>query len=242
MAYAVSRDGYTFEEPEDNLETEAVEGLVEMVDLDGNPLGMPMHPTQILALAQNDLRMLAFEDNRTLRYLVSANGMRWVLAEDPIAGVGVAGEEGAWNDQRNDYASMAYWEAVDFSCCGEDVTTRAASTGRVWPGVRARFIGTRIWGNGVILDPRDPGAAETPTLSLQSTETGVRITWAHGTLESAPQVGGPWGTADVGTNPANVSGEGDPSIPTYPPARSSTHFRRFSSGAGLGCRIRPTQG
>jgi hypothetical protein len=60
------------------------------------------------------------------------------------------------------------------------------------------------WGNGVILDSRDPGATETPTLSLQSTGTGVRISWAHGTLESASQIAGPWGTADVGSSPANV--------------------------------------
>jgi hypothetical protein len=424
IAYAVSRDGYTFEEPEDNLETEAVEGLVEMVDLDGNPLVMPMHPTQVLRMAQNDLRMLAFESNQTLRYLVSANGLRWILAEDPIPGVGTVGEEGAWNDQRNYYASVAYvgggrflmlrggrnnanglyrtgaawgesgfyrdqdlgqwaytspmdnWQAegwTTFTSSGNEpdgdlvaiiqnadgtvsirdrkesgnsylrlntawtvpftyefrarlddatgtggdadypkYTVAAFQTDPEHPGGEAwqpafsmtrfgrwdllnesipegigdvdnsqyqtftvvarfdesaraqlavnpsdgaanvalcvfevylnrnfsapamRFNNTGFfgwdtidadgaldigfpgpsagqvtvdwvrWGNGVILDSRDPGATETPTLSLQSTGTGVRISWAHGTLESASQIAGPWGTADVGSSPANV--------------------------------------
>jgi hypothetical protein len=108
IAYAVSRDGYVFEEPEDDPLTDAIEGLVELLDLEGNPLTLPMHPTQVLQLAQNDLRMFAFEGNRTLRQLVSANGLKWILAEDPLPVVGEAGEPGAWNDQRNYYASAAY--------------------------------------------------------------------------------------------------------------------------------------
>lgn len=115
IAYAESADGYTFTEPFDDPETsDTIEGLVEIRSADDEWIILPAHPTQILQLAQNDLRMLAFEQNTSLKYLVSANGLFWRVTEDPIPGVGELGPEGAWNDQRNYHASMAYVGAGKF--------------------------------------------------------------------------------------------------------------------------------
>jgi hypothetical protein len=109
IAYASSRDGYTFTEIADNPDTpDFIEGLLQISDIDGNPLTLPAHPTQVLQLAQNDLRMWAFEQNTSIKYLVSADAVRWRLIEDPVAGIGGLGPEGSWNDQRNYYASAAY--------------------------------------------------------------------------------------------------------------------------------------
>ncbi len=109
IAYAESKDGYTFTEIPDNPDTEeVVEGLVEIVGLPEGVTVLPAHPTQVLQLAQNDLRMFAFEQNTANKYLVSANAMRWTMVEDPMAAIGAVGEDGAWNDQRNYYASAAH--------------------------------------------------------------------------------------------------------------------------------------
>lgn len=109
IAYALSWDGYTFTELPDNLDTpDVVEGLIEISGLPEGATALPAQPTQVLQLAQNDLRMWAFDQNTSIKYLVSANGLKWVLIEDPVADVGGIGPEGAWNDQRNYYASAAY--------------------------------------------------------------------------------------------------------------------------------------
>lgn len=108
IAYATSPDGYTFTEAEDDFFTPDVdEGLITITGL---PEGTTFtgQPTQVLAVAQNDFRMFAFNANTAIQYLVSANGLTWQMAEDPLAVVGVLGDAGSWNDQRNYYASAAY--------------------------------------------------------------------------------------------------------------------------------------
>lgn len=108
IAYATSPDGYYFTEALDDFWTEERdEGLITITGL---PEGTTYNgqPVQVLALAQNDFRMLAFTDNTANQYLVSANGLTWEVAENPQAVVGGLGEAGSWNDQRNYYASIAY--------------------------------------------------------------------------------------------------------------------------------------
>lgn len=109
IAYALSKDGYVFTEAEDNWETPDVdEGLIRISGLPAETPVFVAHPTQVLSLAQNDFRMFAFEQNTNFKYLVSPNGMDWALVEDPVAVVGSVGAAGAWNDERNYYASAAY--------------------------------------------------------------------------------------------------------------------------------------
>jgi hypothetical protein len=98
VAYAVSKDGYTFTDT----------GSISLSDTAGNPIILSVHPTQILKLAQNDLRMLAFDQETSFKYLVSAEGFNWTLVEDPVTAVGITGGAGTWNDQQNFYASAAY--------------------------------------------------------------------------------------------------------------------------------------
>jgi len=108
IGYATSLDGYTFTQAEDDPSTEdRDEGLIT---INGLPEGTTYsaQPTQVLQLAQNDFRMFAFSANTAIQYLVSADGLTWEMAEDPLGGVGAIGSEGAWNDQRNYYASAAY--------------------------------------------------------------------------------------------------------------------------------------
>lgn len=104
IAFATSKDGYVFVQTEDNLDTELDDGLIRIA---GTP-GFTGHPSQVLMLAQNDFRMFVFEQNTNNKYLVSPNGMDWEVIEDPIAVVGNVGDAGAWNDERNYYASAAY--------------------------------------------------------------------------------------------------------------------------------------
>ncbi|MEW6238135.1 MAG: hypothetical protein AB1656_22325 [Candidatus Omnitrophota bacterium] len=94
ILYASSLDGYSFVEW----------GYVNVAN---DPL-FAAQPTQVFQMAQNDCRMFAFVDNTSIQYLVSANGYDWELWENPIAGVGKVGASGAWNDQRNYSASIAY--------------------------------------------------------------------------------------------------------------------------------------
>jgi hypothetical protein len=49
------------------------------------------------------------------------------------------------------------------------------------------------WGNGVILDPRDPGATSTPALSITRAGNGLQISWTgSGIVQSADELRGPW--------------------------------------------------
>lgn len=107
IVYATSADGYTFTEALDNLDTEGDDGLIRITVPEGAGAFVG-HPTQVLQIAQNDFRMFAFEQNTNNKYLVSPNGIDWQLIEDPIAVVGETGAAGAWNDERNYYASAAY--------------------------------------------------------------------------------------------------------------------------------------
>lgn len=109
IAMAESKDGFAFTEILDNPDTaEVVEGMIQVSGIPDGGSVLPAHPTQVLQVAQNDLRMFAFEQNTALKYLVSANGVQWTLVEDPITNIGSVGGAGAWNDQRNYYASVAY--------------------------------------------------------------------------------------------------------------------------------------
>jgi hypothetical protein len=109
IAFAESKDGYTFTEAPDNLDTPDVdEGLIR---ISGLPAETPIfvgQPTQVLRISQNDFRMFAFEANTEFKYLVSPNGIDWSLIEDPVAVIGNVGPAGTWNDERNYYASAAY--------------------------------------------------------------------------------------------------------------------------------------
>ena len=108
IAFAESKDGYAFEEPADNPDTEAVEGMIRYTDLPDGATTFAAQPVQVLALAQNDFRMMAFAGNTSLKYLVSADAFTWRVAEDPIDTIGSPGPAGSWNDQRNYHASFAY--------------------------------------------------------------------------------------------------------------------------------------
>jgi hypothetical protein len=119
IALADSADGYRFAPMADDINTEANESLavvqvftniVDDVPLDAPTnvsVVFPTQPTQVLRLAQNDFRMLAFEANNAMQYLVSADGLTWRVAENPIANIGSAGA-GPWNAERNYYGAMAY--------------------------------------------------------------------------------------------------------------------------------------
>lgn len=134
IAFAESKDGYVFEEPVDNPETEAVEGMIHITGLPEGVTTYPAQPVQVLALAQNDFRMMAFTGNTSLKYLASADGFNWVVAEDPIAEVGSIGAEGSWNDQRNYHASFAYLGGGRFfhMRSGRDNATGLYRTGVAW--------------------------------------------------------------------------------------------------------------
>lgn len=80
----------------------------EFLDLIPIEYSEGMHPTCAISLGQNDYRMWAFRDNTAIQYLVSSDGINWELYEDPVNGVGSLGASGAWNDQRNYYASVVY--------------------------------------------------------------------------------------------------------------------------------------
>jgi hypothetical protein len=132
IAMAESKDGFTFTEIADNPDTaEVVEGMIQISGIPDGGTVLPAQPTQVLQLAQNDLRMFAFEQNTTLKYLVSANGVQWTLVEDPIATIGSVGEAGTWNDQRNYYASAAYLGGGRFYLLrgGRDNTTGVYASG-----------------------------------------------------------------------------------------------------------------
>jgi hypothetical protein len=109
IAYANSKDGYTFIEAEDNPDTSDVdEGLIRITGLPADVPSFAAKPNQVLQVAQNDFRMFAYEQLTNFNYLVSPNGIDWSLAEDPVAVIGSVGPSGAWNDARNFYASAAY--------------------------------------------------------------------------------------------------------------------------------------
>jgi hypothetical protein len=134
IAFAESKDGYVFEEPVDDFETEAVEGMISITGLPEGVTTYPAQPVQVLALAQNDFRMMAFTGNTSLKYLASADGFNWVVAEDPIAEVGSIGAEGSWNDQRNYHASFAYLGGGRFfhMRSGRNNATGLYRTGVAW--------------------------------------------------------------------------------------------------------------
>jgi hypothetical protein len=134
IAFAESKDGYVFEEPVDDFETEAVEGMINITGLPEGVTTYPAQPVQVLALAQNDFRMMAFTGNTSLKYLASADGFNWVVAEDPIAEVGSIGAEGSWNDQRNYHASFAYLGGGRFfhMRSGRNNATGLYRTGVAW--------------------------------------------------------------------------------------------------------------
>lgn len=79
--------------------------FLDLAPIDGTEA---LHPTCVISLGQNDYRMWAFRDNTAIQYLVSPNGINWFMQEDPVNGVGGLGASGAWNDQRNYYASVVY--------------------------------------------------------------------------------------------------------------------------------------
>jgi hypothetical protein len=130
IAFATSKDGYTFAEAEDNLDTEADEGLIRMTGLEEGSVFVAQ-PTQVLQLSQNDFRMFAFEQNTNFKYLVSPNGMDWSLIADPVAGVGEVSATGGWNDERNYYATAAYLGDGRFVLYrgGRSTTTQLYRTG-----------------------------------------------------------------------------------------------------------------
>lgn len=66
------------------------------------------------------------------------------------------------------------------------------------------------WGNGVILDPQDPGATGDTTLTVTRGAQGVTIGWTPpgGRLQAASSLPGAWN--DVGTdNPNTVQPSGE---------------------------------
>jgi hypothetical protein len=48
------------------------------------------------------------------------------------------------------------------------------------------------WGNGIILDPRDPGAITPPTLAVVQDPGGIKVTYSGGVLQSAGALTGPY--------------------------------------------------
>ncbi len=88
---ATSEDGYEF---------------IDFYDI--VPLPPAMQPTSAISIGQNDYRMWAFVDNTAIQYLVSSDGYNFEVWDDPVNGVGSLGEAGAWNDQRNYYATVVY--------------------------------------------------------------------------------------------------------------------------------------
>lgn len=109
IAFAESKDGFTFAEIPDDPETpDVTEGLVRVHGLPEGTAALPAQPTQVLRLAQNDFRLWAFDQNTNNIYLASPNGFDWQVIENPMAGAGGVGVDGAWNDERNYYASTAY--------------------------------------------------------------------------------------------------------------------------------------
>ncbi|MCC7373729.1 MAG: hypothetical protein IT581_03665 [Verrucomicrobiales bacterium] len=160
IAYAESKDGYTFEEPTDNPDTEEVEGFVRITGLPDDVTAYPAQPVQVLALAQNDFRMIAFSANTSLKYLISADGFTWRVAEDPIAGVGAVGPEGTWNDQRNYHGSLAYVGAGRFFLMrsGRDNGTGTYRTGAAW--AESAFYRDNDLGRWAVYSPFDNYQAE----------------------------------------------------------------------------------
>ncbi|RJP28573.1 MAG: hypothetical protein C4527_11595 [Candidatus Omnitrophota bacterium] len=67
-----------------------------------------MQPTCAISIGQNDYRMWGFISNTANQYLVSSDGFNWEVWEDPVKNVGGLGSSGAWNDNRNYYASAVY--------------------------------------------------------------------------------------------------------------------------------------
>lgn len=66
------------------------------------------------------------------------------------------------------------------------------------------------WGNGVILDPQDPGTAADPELTISRDAQALTIGWpsAGGRLQAADALPGTW--ADAGTeNPATIQPSGN---------------------------------
>ena len=109
IAIATSKDGYTFTEAQDNLDTPDIdEGLIRVSGLPDGVTTFIGHPTQVLQVSQNDFRMFVFEQNTNFKYLASPNGFDWTLIEDPISTIGSVGSTGTWNDERNYYAAAAY--------------------------------------------------------------------------------------------------------------------------------------
>lgn len=160
IAYATSQDGYKFVEAEDDPFTPDVdEGLITITGL---PEGTTYsgQPTQVLQVAQNDFRMFAFRGNTAIEYLVSANGLTWQLAEDPASVVGPLGNPGAWNDQRNYYASAAYLGGGKFFLMrgGRDNATGLYTTGVAFG--TSVFYGANDLGTWAFFSPFNDYAAE----------------------------------------------------------------------------------
>lgn len=164
IAYAESKDGYVFEEPADNLDTEPVEGLVRFAD----GATYTAQPVQVIALAQNDFRMMAFTGNTSLSYFVSADGFNWRLEADPIPGIGSVGEAGAWNDQRNYHASFAYLGGGRFfnMRSGRDNATGLYRTGVAW--AESAFYRDNDLGKWAMFSPFNDFQAEGWAASVDS--------------------------------------------------------------------------
>jgi hypothetical protein len=131
IAYATSQDGYSFLEAEDDWLTEEVdESLISITGLEEGAT-FTGQPTQVLQVAQNDFRLFVFTGNTAFQYLVSANGLQWQMAENPVPVIGELGAAGTWNDQRNYYASAAYLGDGRFFLMrgGRDNTTTLYRTG-----------------------------------------------------------------------------------------------------------------
>lgn len=94
ILYASSYDGYSF------VEWGYINNITDPA--------FAAQPTQVFSLGQNDYRMYAFDTNTKIQLLVSANGYDWEIWDNPLPGVGSTGSTGAWNDERNYYASIAY--------------------------------------------------------------------------------------------------------------------------------------
>ncbi len=160
IAYATSTDGFIFYEAQDDFSTEDVdEGLIRIQGLEEGA-AFSAQPTQVLRIAQNDFRMFTFQANTANEYLVSANGLTWELAESPMSVVGGLGEAGAWNDQRNYYASAAYLGEGRFCLMrgGRDNATGLYRTGVAFG--RSAFYEANDFGRWAFHSPFDDYQAE----------------------------------------------------------------------------------
>ncbi len=160
---AVSEDGYEF------------------FDFDYVPYSEGMQPICVITIGQNDYRMWAFRDNTANQYLVSSDGFNWTLWDDPVNEVGGLGEAGAWNDERNYYASVAYLGDGRFKMwrAGKNLETGAYRSG-VADGFDAQLAQIDM-GNWDVFSSLDDMVAE-GWESYGSNDQGVLTQNADGTV------------------------------------------------------------